>query len=91
MELGAVASLCVLIVFLVAMVKIVGIRADVRDIRRLLKKQAGEAEAEEKGKKDSKEAEAWERGKKDSKGFFMLVIGFVGFFVILYLLATYKR
>jgi uncharacterized integral membrane protein len=49
MELGAVASLCVLIVFLIGMVKIVGIRQDVGEIKRLLKKQIGE-EDEEKPK-----------------------------------------
>ena len=49
MELGAVESVCVLVVFLVAMVKIVRIRSDVGEIKRLLKKQMGE-EDEEKPK-----------------------------------------
>ena len=42
MELNAVAGLCVLVVFLVAMVKISGIRQDVGEIKNLLKKQIGE-------------------------------------------------
>ena len=46
MELGAVASLCVLIAFLVGMVKIAGIRQDVGEIKSLLKKQMGEKEEE---------------------------------------------
>lgn len=49
MDFGSVNNLCVLIVFFVAMIKIVGIRADVREIRRLLRKQAGESDDDKSG------------------------------------------
>lgn len=49
MDFGSITNLCVLIVFFGAMVKIVGIRADVREIRRLLRKQAGESDDDKSG------------------------------------------
>jgi len=77
MELGAVASLCVLAVFIIGMGKIVGIRQDVGEIKSLLRKQMGEKD-EEKTKKSPTPiiTEKKERAKIQN------LIVFVGFILL---------
>jgi hypothetical protein len=79
MELGAVASLCVLLVFIIGMVKIAGIRQDVGEIKNLLKKQMGEKD-EEKPKKSPTPiiTENKERAKIQNLIFF---VGFILLFI----------